>query len=66
MASNYDFWADVIGDQKYFVYCCTNALLLDRMVQKIPPSKHFCWVVHMDGMEQKHDESVAALSRRDR
>ena len=46
-------------EQKYFVYCCTNALLLDRMVQKIPPSKHFCWVVHLDGMEQKHDESVA-------
>ena len=46
-------------EQKYFVYCCTNALLLDRMVQKIPPSKHFCWVIHLDGMEQKHDESVA-------
>ena len=45
-------------EQKYFVYCCTNALLLDRMVQKIPPSKYFCWVIHMDGMEEKHDESV--------
>jgi len=45
-------------EQKYFVYCCTNALLLDRMVQKIPPSKYFCWVIHMDGMEKKHDESV--------
>ena len=45
-------------EQKYFVYCCTNALLLDRMVQKIPPSKYFCWVIHLDGMEEKHDESV--------
>jgi len=45
-------------EQKYFVYCCTNALLLDRMMQKIPPSKYFCWVIHMDGMEEKHDESV--------
>ena len=45
--------------QKYFVYCCTNALLLDRMVKKIPPSKYLCWVIHMDGMEAKHDESVA-------
>ena len=45
-------------EQKYFVYCCTNALLLDRMVDKIPPSKYFCWVIHMDGMEEKHDESV--------
>jgi len=46
-------------EQKYFVYCCTNSLLLDRMVQKIPPSKYFCWVIHLDGMEEKHDESVA-------
>jgi len=45
--------------QKYFVYCCTNGLLLDRMVKKISPSKYLCWVIHMDGMEAKHDESVA-------
>jgi hopanoid biosynthesis associated radical SAM protein HpnH len=29
------------------------------MLPKIPPSKYFCWVIHMDGMEEKHDESVA-------
>ena len=46
-------------EQKYFIYCCTNGLLLDRMLPKIPPSKYFCWVIHMDGMEEKHDESVA-------
>jgi hopanoid biosynthesis associated radical SAM protein HpnH len=46
-------------EHKYFVYCCTNALLLDRMLPKIPPSKYLCWVVHLDGMEEKHDESVA-------
>ena len=46
-------------EQKYFVYCCTNGLLLDRMLSKIPPSKYLCWVIHMDGMEDKHDESVA-------
>ena len=45
--------------EKYFVYCCTNALLLPRMLDKIPPSKYFCWVVHLDGMEARHDESVA-------
>ena len=46
-------------EQKYFIYCCTNGLLLDRMLSKIPPSKYLCWVIHMDGMEDKHDESVA-------
>ena len=46
-------------EQKRFVYCCTNALLLERVMKKIPPSKYLCWVVHLDGMEAKHDESVA-------
>ena len=45
--------------QKYFVYCCTNGLLLERVLQKVPASKYLCWVVHVDGMEEKHDESVA-------
>ena len=45
--------------QKRFVYCCTNAILLERVMQKVAPSKYLCWVVHMDGMEQRHDESVA-------
>ena len=45
-------------EQKYFVYCCTNALLMERVLKKVAPSKYLCWVVHMDGMEAKHDESV--------
>ncbi len=45
--------------RKYFVYCCTNALLLERVLKKVPPSKYLSWVIHMDGMEEKHDESVA-------
>jgi hopanoid biosynthesis associated radical SAM protein HpnH len=45
--------------EKYFVYCCTNGLLLDRVMDKVPPSKYLSWVVHLDGMEEKHDESVA-------
>ena len=45
--------------EKYFVYCCTNGLLLERVMDKVPPSKYLCWVVHLDGMEEKHDESVA-------
>ena len=44
--------------QKKFVFMCTNALLMERMMKKIPPSKYFCFVVHMDGMEEAHDKSV--------
>ena len=46
-------------EQKYFVYCCTNALLMERMLTKVSPSKYLCWVIHLDGMEEQHDESVA-------
>ena len=41
-----------------FVYMCTNALLMERVMKTIPASKYFCFVVHMDGMEEAHDRSV--------
>ena len=44
--------------QKRFVYMCTNALLMERVMKRIPPSKYFCFVVHLDGMEAAHDKSV--------
>lgn len=47
-----------IVKQKKFVFLCTNGLLMERVMKKIPPSKYFCFVVHMDGMEQAHDKSV--------
>jgi hopanoid biosynthesis associated radical SAM protein HpnH len=47
-----------IIERKIFVYMCTNALLMERVMKRIPPSKYFCWVVHLDGMEEAHDKSV--------
>ena len=47
-----------ITEQKKFIFMCTNALLMERVMKKIPPSKYFCWVVHLDGMEEAHDKSV--------
>ncbi len=44
--------------RKRFVYMCTNALLMERAMKRIPPSKYFCFVVHLDGMEEAHDKSV--------
>ena len=44
--------------RKRFVYMCTNALLMERVMKRIPPSKFFCFVVHLDGMEEAHDRSV--------
>ena len=47
-----------ITARKRFVYMCTNALLMERVMKKIPQSKYFCFVVHLDGMEEAHDRSV--------
>jgi hopanoid biosynthesis associated radical SAM protein HpnH len=44
--------------RKKFVFMCTNGLLMERIMNRIPPSKYFCFVVHMDGMQEAHDRSV--------
>lgn len=44
--------------RKYFVYLCTNGLLLKQLLGKFNPSKYLAFVVHLDGMEQGHDRSV--------
>jgi hopanoid biosynthesis associated radical SAM protein HpnH len=45
--------------RKKFVYLCTNALLMPRKMDKFTPSPYFAWAVHIDGLEERHDESVA-------
>jgi hopanoid biosynthesis associated radical SAM protein HpnH len=48
-----------ITAQGRFVYLCTNGLLLHRAFGRIPVSKRFAFVVHIDGMEEVHDQAVA-------
>jgi hopanoid biosynthesis associated radical SAM protein HpnH len=48
-----------ITAQGRFVYLCTNGLLMHRAFGRIPPSKRFAMVVHLDGMEEVHDQAVA-------
>ncbi|HXV94008.1 MAG TPA: adenosyl-hopene transferase HpnH [Pseudonocardia sp.] len=45
--------------RKRFVYLCTNALLMPRKIDRFRPSPYFAWAVHVDGLEERHDESVA-------
>ncbi len=45
-------------DRKIFVYLCTNGILLRQKLQEFKPSPYFSWVVHMDGMRERHDELV--------
>ena len=45
--------------RKKFVYLCTNAVLLPKHIHRFRPSPYFTWVVHIDGLRERHDEAVA-------
>jgi hopanoid biosynthesis associated radical SAM protein HpnH len=40
------------------VFLCTNALLMPKHLHKFKPHRNFAWMVHIDGLEDRHDESV--------
>ena len=44
--------------RKKFVFLCTNALLLKKKIDQFKPSMYFAWMIHLDGMKDRHDESV--------
>jgi hopanoid biosynthesis associated radical SAM protein HpnH len=46
-------------DRGRYVYLCTNALLLERKIDRFEPHRRFSWVVHVDGLRERHDESVS-------
>ena len=43
---------------KRYVFLCTNALLIPRKIEQFTPSRYFTWVVHIDGLRERHDTSV--------
>ena len=45
--------------RKKMVFLCTNAVLLPKHLHKFKPSPYFRWVVHIDGLRERHDESVS-------
>ncbi len=44
--------------RKKFVYLCTNAILLPKHIDEYAPSPYFTWSIHLDGLQQRHDQSV--------
>lgn len=44
--------------RKKFVYLCTNALLMEKKLDLFRPSPYFSFSVHIDGLRERHDESV--------
>ena len=45
--------------RRKIVFLCTNALLLPKHLHKFRPHRNFAWMVHIDGLQERHDESVA-------
>jgi hopanoid biosynthesis associated radical SAM protein HpnH len=44
--------------RKKFVYLCTNALLMEKKIERFKPNPFFVWSVHLDGDREMHDKSV--------
>jgi hopanoid biosynthesis associated radical SAM protein HpnH len=44
--------------RKRFVYLCTNAILMPRKLDRFEPGPYFSWAVHIDGLRERHDQSV--------
>jgi hopanoid biosynthesis associated radical SAM protein HpnH len=52
--------------QRRFVYLCTNALLMEKRMDRYKPSPFFTWSVHLDGSREEHDAAVCQTGVYDR
>jgi hopanoid biosynthesis associated radical SAM protein HpnH len=50
--------AEELLKRKKFVFLCTNAILLEKKLDNFKPSPYFTWVVHLDGLRERHDRFV--------
>ncbi len=49
--------AGLVARKKY-VYLCTNAILLEKHLDRFQPSKYLSFSVHLDGPREEHDFAV--------
>ncbi|HUD25907.1 MAG TPA: adenosyl-hopene transferase HpnH [Burkholderiaceae bacterium] len=52
--------------RRKFVTVCTNALLMEKVLDQYQPSRYFNWSVHLDGDREMHDKSVCQTGVYDR
>ena len=45
--------------RKKFVYLCTNALLLEKRLDRFSPSPYLTFSIHLDGDREHHDRAVS-------
>jgi hopanoid biosynthesis associated radical SAM protein HpnH len=53
-----DVIANELVRRKRFVYLCTNAIMMERKLELFEPTPYFAWAVHLDGLRERHDQSV--------
>ena len=53
-----DVMARELIKRKKFVFLCSNAILMKKKMDLFEPSPYFAWVVHLDGMRERHDQFV--------
>ena len=44
--------------RKRFVYLCTNAILLEKHLDRFAPSAYLTFSIHLDGTRERHDQLV--------
>ena len=57
--------AGIVARRKY-VYLCTNALLLEKRLDRFEPSEFLTFSIHLDGDREVHDRSVCRTGVYDR
>jgi len=45
-------------DRGKIVFLCTNAVLMPKHLHRFSPHRNFAWMVHIDGLRERHDASV--------
>ncbi|RMH59608.1 MAG: adenosyl-hopene transferase HpnH [Candidatus Hydrogenedentota bacterium] len=53
--------AEIVAEitrQRRFLYLCTNAILLEKFLDRFAPSPYLTFNVHLDGMRSSHDRKV--------
>lgn len=45
-------------DRKKFVYLCSNAILVEKHLDRYQPSPYLTFSIHLDGMRDRHDHLV--------
>src|SRR5438067_12757603 len=45
-------------ERKRYIYLCTNAILMGKKLDQFKPSSYFSWSVNIDGLRERHVQSV--------